>query len=251
MSVPPGSQRGHLDIFELLWRGPYGSHGRAPCRAAISIRSCFSGSEEIGQGEGRENATDSLWRNSQSQKDVLWNMSDNLSETLRSAVSWRLFFRSDCNVTLISHSACRVRSWYLIHTTHSQSILCRNRITAITSVLWHNTKQRHLQKIILTSNASLLINLFQAFVKTDLTLFTATHSWLIVVSVDVTNRLPFSKRAFLFLHNVLTRAKACRLWMSLLLVPCQSDTGGLAPLFFPATRQRIFSLPSPLCSAPV
>ena len=146
MSVPPGSQRGHLDIFELLWRGPYGSHGRAPCRAAISIRSCFSGSEERGQREGRENAPDSLWRNSEPQKDVLWNMSDNLSETLRSAVSWRLFFRSDCSVTLISHSAYRVRGWYLIHKTHSQSILCRNRITAITSVLWHNTKQCHLQK---------------------------------------------------------------------------------------------------------
>ena len=110
MSVPPGWQRGHLDISELLWRGPYGSHGKAPCRAAISIRSCFSCSEERGQREGRENAPDSLWRNSESQKDVLSKMSDNLSETLRSAVSCRLLFRTDCNVTLISHSAYRVRA---------------------------------------------------------------------------------------------------------------------------------------------
>lgn len=143
MSVLLGLQRGHLDIFWLLWWGPYGSHGRALYRTAISdpsIKSCFSCSEERGQREGRgKSIQDSLGQDSETNKKASYQtclITNAAISCLISIILW-----TDCYVIFISRSAW---AWAKGDTQKTkQSILCRTRVPAITSVLCHNTKLHH------------------------------------------------------------------------------------------------------------
>lgn len=133
------------------------------------------------------------------------------------------------------------------NTQNRQSILC---ITAITSVLWHNTKHHHLQKMILTLKRFITTkSISHLLLKKHFDSFCwNTYLTYCRASVDIINRLPFSCKLFLLLNNGLTSGIAADTGMQpkakqFSLIP------GLLSIVLLSTRQRIFSLPPQLFSA--
>lgn len=187
MSAPPGWQRGHPNVFWLLWWAPYGPHGRAPYRTAISepsIKSCFCCSEERGRREGEGNALEGAYSKAVRQKDFLLNMSENQLSHLD------YLGRADC-IVVLSHSIYRL----LDDTKHKeQSILFDVGVGSSRQHKESRWKMWYI-KCFITSKSifHFCYKRFNIFCRTYTTYWD---------TVDAPNRLPFScKQAFIFLNN--------------------------------------------------